>query len=424
MAKSGSKFGDKYRDKVGFDNEREKARGSSYGHLILPRGVKMFQVAGGDRVRFDILPYEITDEKHMCRNDEREVALPGSMWYRKPYKMHRNVGASNESVVCLDTFKKRCPICEYRAKLVKEKKESEEEIKSLRASLRNLYVVVPIKHKEYDEVIHIFDISGFNFQDMLSEETTEKPEFRVFFDPSEEGFTISARFSEEKLGKNKYAAISRIDFEERSEGYDEDFLKKVPNLDEMLQVLTYKEIEAKFFELDEEASDTSEEKVSKKHQTEEEEEEERPRKSHKEEREEEEEQSKSKRKVKADEEEEIPHKSSKKSMNECPACEGSGEDSKGKECHICKGTGIKRRRIEEEEEPEEKPRKSFRKDEEEEEPEEKPRSLKRKSSEPEKKSGKCPSGHKFGEDCDEYPKNCSDCPMWDDCFEVAEQLKK
>ena len=34
--------------------------------------------------------------------------------------------------------------------------------------------------------------------------------------------------------------------------------------------------------------------------------------------------------------------------------------------------------------------------------------------------GKCPYGHKFGVDTDDFPKDCSKCDAWDDCIEEKE----
>lgn len=412
----------KFRDKVSADNEREKSRGSSYGHLILPRDIKVFQVDGGDRVRFDILPYVVTDENHMCRNDEREVAVPGTEWYRKPYRLHRGIGANNESVICLSTFKKRCPICEYKAKLQKEGKSDEDETKALRYSERNLYVVVPIGHKKYDEALHIFDISNYCFQKALRMELEENPEYNAFADPSNEGFTINARFSEEEFGKNKYAAVSRIDFEERKKGYSTEFLKKVPNLDLVLSVLSYKEIEAKFFELDAETDDAPQEidtddaQKHKSRRVDEDEENQRtggdeePSKFRRRSKEDVDQDERPKRRSQVDSDEEKPKRQADRKDNEntCVACDGSGEDSRGRECHICKGTGIRKQK--EQEDVDDKK-------------EDDHKALKRRMKQEKQSSeNKCPSNHKFGVDCDKQ-KECNYCDAWDACFDASSETE-
>lgn len=402
MQRAGSKF----REKVGADNEREKARGSSYGHLMLPRGIKMFQVQGGDRVKLDFLPYTVTDEHHPCRNDEREVAVPGTQWYRRPYKLHRNIGAGNDSAVCLTSIGKKCPVCEYKVKLAKENRD-EEEIKALKASDRNLYVVVPIGHKEFDEVPHIFDISRFCFQDMLREETDENPEYRAFFDPSEEGFTVNVRFSEEKVGKNKFAAASRIDFEERKKAYTDDVLKRVPNLDECLTVMSYKELEAKFFEM--EAEEPVPPEIDETAET-------RPRRVVRPVKEETEEDSEQRRRDARREQRATQHSPEDEA---CVACQGTGENSRGATCPICRGSGLKKPNP-----PKEESRVPARTTHEEsdEEPVDPPKRMVRRAKPEPVKSNKqeCPHGHVFGTDCDKFPKHCSDCAVWDACFDASE----
>ena len=42
----------------------------------------------------------VTHIAHLERDDERGVAVQGSQWYRRPYKVHRQVGTDNASYVC------------------------------------------------------------------------------------------------------------------------------------------------------------------------------------------------------------------------------------------------------------------------------------------------------------------------------------
>jgi len=72
----------------------------------------------------------------------------------------------------------------------------------------------------------------------------------------EEGYTLRIRFTEEQFGKNKFADTGRIDFEKREKVYDKSILDKVPNLDEVLVVLPYEQIEAKFFDSEEDDAPT------------------------------------------------------------------------------------------------------------------------------------------------------------------------
>lgn len=247
-----------FRGKVNRDAKRQKTAG--YGYLNLPRGVNVFTPEPGGKVRLDFLPYEVTDERHPDRDESLEIAVPGTLWYKRPFKIHRNVGADNDSVVCLASIGKKCPICEYRKKRVNEGDADKKELSALKQSMRNLYVVVPIDSKKYEDEPHIWDMSWWLFQDQLNKELEEKDEYEVFPD-LEEGLTLRIRFDESTIENSKpFADTSRIDFEERDEAYSEDILDDVPNLDEVLNVMSYKNLYAKFFEMEDEESTEEEPK--------------------------------------------------------------------------------------------------------------------------------------------------------------------
>jgi len=258
MKKSASKF----KQAVAKDSHRQKIQRSKYGYLNLPSGINIFKEEPNTKVLLDFLPYEVSAENHPDRDDEIGIATPGSLWYKRPFKIHRNIGNENEAEVCLSSIGKSCPICIYRAKRLKEGAEKEE-VDSLRPSNRNLYIVIPKDHKDYEEKPHIWDISSFLFQNMLNDEIEEDSDRGVFPD-LEEGLTVRIRFSEAQIGKNKFAETSRIDFIERDEQYDVTMLKDMPDLDNVLNILDYKQLEAKFFGADEIVETDMSEKGSRK----------------------------------------------------------------------------------------------------------------------------------------------------------------
>lgn len=424
MAKLGKKGSNsKFRAAVAGNVKQQKAQGSKYGYLNLPKNIRVFKEEPGSRVSLDILPYTVTDPKHMDKNVDLGIATVGEQWYKKPYKVHRGIGANKETFVCLTTFGKKCPICEHRAKRVKDGDAEDDELKALKPSLRNLYVVVPLNSKDYEKKPHIWDISQYLFQDKLNEELEEDDTNAVFPDP-DEGLTLKIRFSEEQFGKNKYAATSRIDFEEREKPYKEKDLKDVPNLDEILQVLTYNELEAKFFEYETEdeeedetsvrsmmkpkkkkeadpdeededdADDSSDEDDEDEDDTSDEDEDEDTDDEDEEEEDEEDtdddEDDDEVEEEEEEEEEDIPEK------EKCVACKGTGKNSKGGVCKPCEGTG--RKKLKEE-----------------------PAKKGKKEEKVNKKAGKnkCPHGHVFGKDCEEYDE-CEDCEKWDDCIDAKE----
>jgi len=252
--KSKSRFG----ANIARDTQRQKDKRKGYGYLVLPDGVKQFkEKANKDRTYVDIIPYIVSDKKHLDMNpDDPESAHVGNPWYKRPIQVHHSIGAKTESVVCPRSVGKKCPICEYREAELKDGVEWKEVVG--KTSDRNLYVVIPKKNKEYDEEMHIWDISQFCFQEKLNEEMDEDSDNQIFPDP-EDGKTLKIRFSEETFGgkgKNKYPKASRIDFEDRKKGYKESIMKDSPDLDTVFTVLSYKDLEAKF--LEQEDDDTGE----------------------------------------------------------------------------------------------------------------------------------------------------------------------
>jgi len=250
------------------ENAKKRKKGSSYGYLKIPKGIDVFNADPDSKVTMDILPYVVKQKNHP------DGVAVGEQWYKRPFQVHRSVGANSDAVVCLASFGKKCPICEYRNKLKKEGGE-EEEIKALRPSSRNLYAVI-LKGKKGDKKIHLFDFSDYLFQERFEEQLSDKDEFETFPD-LEEGASIAVRFAENSFGGNKFADPTRFDFVERSEQYDNKMLEEIPSLDDCLSELTYEELRAKFFEIEEEEDEPkkkSDKPVNKKKQDEEEEDEE------------------------------------------------------------------------------------------------------------------------------------------------------
>jgi hypothetical protein len=385
--------------KVRANAEKTKSGGGSiYGYLALPPRVGIFSPEPDSKVMLDILPYIVTSEDHPDRDDELGIAVPGSLWYKRPFKVHRNIGINNDTVVCPTSIKKPCPICNYRAEMIKKGAEKEE-IDSLKPSMRNLYVVVPKHSKKYDEVPHIWDMSHFLFQNLLAEELEENEDYEIFPD-LENGLTLRIRFDSKTIGAGRpFAEASRIDFYPRERPYDESILNSVPKLDEVLIILPYEKLESMFYELDTEPVVPELKKTRESGDSDETEKESeklddrsfkrsprpkivpRPSKIIQEDEDDEDDL------LMGDEEEETQAASQRavggKADNVCSACGGSGRDSLGKTCRICRGTG--------------KPR---------------------QSSNTEKE--RCPHGHKFGVDTDEFPE-CDTCRIWDECIDVKEE---
>lgn len=401
MARKKSKgSGNRFKNKVAKNVQKQRQATAQYGHLNLPRGVTLFREKPGGRCRLDFLPYEVTDPKHPDRDDDAGVARPGDLWYRRPYFMHRNVGPEGGTAVCPLSVGSMCPVCEYRTKLLREGRDwRDETVQALKARRRNLYVVVPIGDRDYDEAPHIWEISQYLFQDKLNDEIEEDPANEGFPDP-EDGLTVRIRFSEEKFGQTTYAETSRIDFEEREEQYGDNILSDVPNLDEVLIIPSYRELESRFFEMEEAGSD---DEVADDDNDEEQEEEERPSRRRRGKRAE---PSSTRRRSRRgaddddddeDEDDRAPHRGRRSAAADDDDQDDQDEEEQDDDDDEQKGK---------EEPPRHRRTRSGSK--------KKGRSRKRGDDE-----DRCPYGYRFGVDTDEYDE-CDQCEIWEQCLSAKE----
>jgi hypothetical protein len=369
-----SKFSGKVRDNA----QKTKQTGASFGYLNLPKGISMFSPEPGGKCHLDFMPYVVSSPKHP------DGIEPGEIWYKRPFKAHRNIGVEKDSVICLTSIGKKCPICEYRTQMIKEGRDKVE-TDALKPSARNLYVVIPKKNKKLEEKPHLFDISQAMFQNLLAEELEENESNEVFPD-LEQGYTLKIRWDSKTIGGSKpFAEASRIDFEDRDDPYSEDIMEDIPDLDAVLNIMTYQALEKKFLEMEDEEDGSEGEHEAPKQE---------------------------KRKAKApepvdDEEDEEPPAPKKKRKSDpipdpdedeqddvCIACKGTGKNSKGDECKICQGSGEKPQPVQQ------KPLKT--------------------GSKTEKSGKKCSFGHVFGTDCEKFD-SCDDCDDWDICIEAKDK---
>lgn len=343
--------------------------------------VQFFSPAEG-RNRINIIPYTIKSKNHpLVKKGEFEV---GDKDYVMDIFVHRGVGPSEASVLCLkNTYGKPCPICEQSALLRKQGKE--DEAGALKPSRRVFYNVQDLKNPD---VLKVFEASHYLFEKELIDEARDDEEGGfVDFADEESGKEIKFRCSKTSKGGFEFNEFKSFSFEERDENIPDELLESAISFDEIMNVPTYEEAEKILYGRDED--DDSED---------DEEEDEVPAK-------------KSSKKAVAkdeddddadDEEEPAPKKTAKKK----PAVEEDDEDED----------------LDEDEEEEEKPAKKPEKkskvveeddDEQEDEDDEPPATKKEKDCGGDCK--KCPFGHKFGEDTDEFD-DCDDCDVWDKCI--------
>lgn len=359
-----------FRGRIGRNSEKKRAEKKGLNYLKLPKGVELFKPEKGS-IKFDIMPYVVTDEHHLDRDDENGDAVVGDIWWKKPFKVHKNVGINGDTVVCPKTFGKPCPICE-EAKKLNDAGEEWDDIKEIFAKDRSLYVIIPIDaskfEEEYKEKPYVFDMSYHLFEKQLDEELGVDEENEVF--PNlEGGKTLDVRFRQKKFGKAVYHETAVIKFEDRDADYEDGYEEEIPNLDEMLVVYSYAQLKSMFFE----QADPEEEENEEFEEVEEEDEEKPKRKK------------KTTHKAVRDEEEEEEEEDDEPVRKKKPARKPVAEEEE-----------------EEEDEPVKK------------------KASRTKKPAPKTSKTKCPHGHTFGKDGNDMDE-CSDCDLWDDCMDEKEK---
>ena len=286
--------------------------------------MKFWRPEKAGKYEIDIIPYEVSIKNHP------EVKA-GNLFQQLAYKVHRNVGPDERTIVCPTSVGRKCPLCERLKEVYKDPNATKEDINELKPKSKVAFNIIDLEDKNGE--VKVFDNSPFNFANELYKEIKEGDgAFDAIFDLTE-GLTIKVRFDEESMGKNKFLQAGRIDFLER-DPYPDSIVEECCDLDKALVVMSYEEIEALFLGVDD--VDQEEEKPKSENRREEpEQEEEKPRsrrqKEPEPEQEEEKPQSRRKRQEPEPEQEE-----EKDSVNKCPHDFTFGADCEAnEECDSC-----------------------------------------------------------------------------------------
>ena len=231
------------------------------------------------------------------------------------------------------------------------KQGKEDEAGALKASRRVFYNVQDLKNPEK---LKVFEASHFLFEKELIDEARDDDEGGfVDFADEETGKEIKFRCSKVSKGGFEFNEFKSFSFEDREENIPDELLESAISFDEIMNVPTYEEVEKILFGQDDE--DESEEPAKKPKHSEDDND--------------------------LDEDD-----------NEKPAKKSSKDN---------------------EEYESEKPIKKPAKEVDDEKEDEKP--VKTSKEKCKGDCGKCPFGHKFGNDTDNFD-DCDDCDVWDKCI--------
>jgi len=216
--------------------EHKRAGGSSV--LRMPSNMEMFEVKKG-KYLVDILNYKV--------GKGNPWADKGDMHYERTYYVHKGIGVQNKWYVCPRmTADQRCPICEYRAKLMKGKSDSEETkdlIRSLKAQERQLFNVIDVTKGANTKVL-LWDVPFNNFGAQLDGEIGDCDDDEDYgeFGDAKNGFTLRLGVDDETFGSNTYQKVNRISFKNRKKAYDDKILEELMCLDDILIIPSYDDI--------------------------------------------------------------------------------------------------------------------------------------------------------------------------------------
>jgi len=231
------------REKVSARRAVEQSRvGGGSLYLKIPSGLGVFQVKSG-RFRFDFMSYTV--------GKGNPSADEGQDFYERTFWIHKGIGPDNEWHLCASkTLKKKCPVCEYRARLASSPDSDPDLELALAPKKRQLWLVKDLANA--DQGFQLWEYSFHSFgRDLYQKiDAAEDEDNYEFFADPEEGMTVRAAFAQSDRGK--WQDLVDIEFRPRKVQYEEDLISEMPCLDEMLVETPYDRLKSLLLEADEE----------------------------------------------------------------------------------------------------------------------------------------------------------------------------
>lgn len=215
-------------------------------------GISYWKPDKGDHI-IDILPYKAGNNDPNAPKGEWQYVL--DIW------VHQKVGTNEDNYVCLArNYNKLCPICKHQDKLRREEDFDEDLVKSLSPKRRTVYnVIVYDNKKETDKGVQVFEVAHWFMEKHLLNLMRDKRtgEKILFYLPSKKGKSISFTIEEGSFvpkGSDtpvKSAQYEAHKLEDRDYDLDEEDLKDVYCLDDIIERSTFDEIKRAFWGEDE-----------------------------------------------------------------------------------------------------------------------------------------------------------------------------
>lgn len=187
--------------------------------------------------RMDFIPYLVSVPNHP------EGVPTGDYWWRRQFKVHRDIGPAKQRFICPTIANRPCPICEDLERMASDPNASDEVMDALRAKDREVYNVIDADHPELG--VQVFEHSAFLFGKPLDLELNTGDPANGDFPSPIGGRTLHVRFTEQKSGTYTFMEATRFDFVPR-EDITEDWLQLALDLDAILIIPTYEELQAAY----------------------------------------------------------------------------------------------------------------------------------------------------------------------------------
>jgi len=228
---------------------REEPRGGSSDYLRMPEGVGTFEGKAGT-YRLDFMSF--------IAGKGNPRAEAGEAYFERTFFVHKDVGPNSDWHLCLArTYKKPCPVCEYRAKLSSDPEADEKVIKALAPKERQLWLVKDLLN-DPDSLL-LWNVSYHLFGKQLKDKINNSDEedgYDYFADPTE-GKTM--RMALQQSNNGSWTEVADIEFRSRKRQYDSEIINETPCLDKMLVPLSYDKFKALYLQTDEQKDEKDDE---------------------------------------------------------------------------------------------------------------------------------------------------------------------
>ena len=218
--------------------------------IKIPDGVRLFIIKAEGVKRLEIIPYTVPE------GSKNPNAEPGEMHFESTFWVHRDIGPDGDAYPCLKkTFGEACPICDFRAELLRDPDADENQVKNLAPKERQLWNVYDLDDPA--KGVQLWDISFHLFGKQLYarvNNSDEEDNYEFFADP-DEGMTLKVGFKEESFGGNAFFTTQTIDFKQRKEPLSDEILDKASVLDSLINHYDYDELKAVFLQTSTKKSD-------------------------------------------------------------------------------------------------------------------------------------------------------------------------